>query len=184
MFTLQNGIAKNCATSPVAEHLESKKPLCHVTSDNSGRFVFPSLSPGEYKLVPHYAGLQTKFDVQPPVLSFKVSHNSVTLQQDFKVTGFTVGGLVLSSTNGSPLSEAKIFLSQKEVALTDRNGRYVLDNMKTGQYTLRAESGMQMSIFFIEQCTTSFKITAPANYLHYSKCTIQREGCKNISQLT
>lgn len=103
--------------------------------------MFPSLSPGDYKLVPHYAGAQTKFDVQPPELSFKVSHSSVILAQDFKVTGFTVGGLVRSSTNGSPLAGAKIFLSQKEIAITDENGKYVLDNMKAGQYTLRAESG-------------------------------------------
>lgn len=113
-----------------------------MTSDNTGRFTFPSLSPGDYKLVPHYAGAQTKFDVQPSELSFKVSHNSVVLAQDFKVTGFTVGGLVHSSTNGNPLPGAKIFLSQKEVAVTDKDGKYVLDNMKAGQYTLRAESGM------------------------------------------
>lgn len=125
----------------MAKDFETKKPLCHVISDNGGRFTFPSLSPGEYRLIPHYAGAQTKFDVQPQELSFKVSHNSVLLAQDFKVTGFTVGGLVRSSTNGSPLPGARIFLSQKEVAVTDKNGKYVLDNMKAGQYTLRAESG-------------------------------------------
>lgn len=113
-----------------------------MTSDNTGRFIFPSLSPGDYKLIPHYAGVQTKFDVKPPELSFKVSHSSVILAQDFKVTGFTVSGLVRSSMNGNPLPGAKIFLSQKEVAVTDKNGKYVLDNMKAGQYTLRAESGI------------------------------------------
>jgi len=113
-----------------------------MISDNTGRFIFPSLSPGTYKLVPHYADVQTKFDVQPSELSFKVSHSSLVLAQDFKVTGFTVSGLVRTSTNGNPLPGAKIFLSQKQVAVTDNNGKYVLDNMKAGQYTLRAESGM------------------------------------------
>lgn len=133
----------------MTKDFESKKPLCHVTSDDSGRFTFPSLSPGDYKLIPYYAGAQTKFDVQPPELSFKVSHGSVVLAQDFKVTGFTVDGLVRSATNGNPIPGAKIFLSQKEVAVTDKNGKYVLDNMKTGQYTLRAESGMQYFMKFI-----------------------------------
>lgn len=132
---------EKCETTSIAKDFETKKPLCYVTSNNSGRFIFPSVSPGDYKLVPHYAGAQTKFDVQPSELSFKVSHNSVILAQDFKVTGFTVGGLVYSSTNGDPLPGAKIFLSQKEIAVTDKNGKYVLDNMKAGQYTLRAESG-------------------------------------------
>ena len=143
MYILQNGIAKKCETTPVNKNFESKKPLCHVTSDNTGRFIFPSLSPGDYKLIPHYAGAQTKFDVQPPELSFKVSHNSVVLTPDFKITGFTVGGLVRSAMNGNPLQGAKIFLSHKEVAVTDKNGKYVLDNMKAGQYTLKAESGIR-----------------------------------------
>lgn len=143
LCALQNGIAEKCKTTPMNLNFEtSKKQLCHVTSDNTGRFTFSSLSPADYKLVPHYADAQTKFDVQPPELSFKVSHDSMILPQDFKVTGFTVGGLVCSSMNGNPLPGAKIFLSQKEVAITDENGKYVLDNMKAGQYTLRAESGM------------------------------------------
>lgn len=113
-----------------------------MVSDKSGKFLFPSLSPGEYKLVPYYAGAQTKFDVQPPELSFKVNHNSVVLRQGFKVTGFTVNGIVRTAIAGDPLPGAKILLSQKEVATTDSNGKYVLDNMKAGQYILKAESGM------------------------------------------
>ncbi|KAK1126581.1 hypothetical protein K0M31_004211 [Melipona bicolor] len=135
-----NGVARNCATTPISEDLESKKPLCHVVSDKSGKFVFPSLSPGEYKLVPYYAGAQTKFDVQPPELSFKVNHSSIVLRQGFKVTGFTVNGIVRVANDGDPLPGAKVFLSQKQVAITDEHGKYVLDNMKTGQYTLKAES--------------------------------------------
>lgn len=135
-----NGVAKNCATTPINKDLESRKPLCHVVSDKSGKFVFPSLSPGEYNLVPYYTGAQTKFDVQPPELSFKVSHGSVVLRQGFKVTGFTVNGIVRTASNGDPLPGAKILLSQKQVAITDNHGKYVLDNMKAGQYILKAES--------------------------------------------
>lgn len=134
-------MAKGCATTPLSKDLESKTPICHVVSDKSGKFVFPSLSPGAYSLVPYYAGAQTKFDVQPAELSFKVSHSSVTLRQGFKVTGFTVSGIVRVASNGDPLQAAKVLLSQKHVATTDENGRYVLDNMKAGQYTLKVESG-------------------------------------------
>lgn len=109
--------------------------------------MFPSLSPGEYKLVPYYTGAQTKFDVQPSELSFKVSHNSLVLRQGFKVTGFTVNGIVRNAIDGDPLAGAKVLLSQKEIAITDKNGKYVLDNMKAGQYTLKAESGI-FTIFF------------------------------------
>lgn len=107
------------------------------------------MSPGEYNLVPYYTGAQTKFDVQPPELSFKVNHGSVVLRQGFKVTGFTVNGIVRTANNGDPLPGAKILLSQKQVAITDKHGKYVLDNMKTGQYILKAESSMSYLLIII-----------------------------------
>lgn len=182
-----NGVAERCETTPIARDIESEKFLCHVTSDSSGRFIFPSLSPGDYKLVPHYAGAQTKFDVQPPELSFKVGHNSVILAQDFKVTGFTVGGLVRSSTNGDPLPGAKIFLSQKEIAVTDKNGKYVLDNMKAGQYTLRAESAnVQFSEKTVKISPTSpeLPVLVPSAYKVSGKVTLSAKGTLHFRKLS
>ncbi|KAG5329392.1 NOMO3 protein, partial [Acromyrmex charruanus] len=182
-----NGIAKKCETTPVNKNFESKKPLCHVTSDNTGRFIFPSLSPGDYKLIPHYAGAQTKFDVQPPELSFKVSHNSVVLTPDFKVTGFTVGGLVRSATNGNPLQGAKIFLSHKEVAVTDKNGKYVLDNMKAGQYTLKAESeNVQFSERTVKISPTSpeLPVLVPSAYKVSGKVTLSAKGTLHFRRIS
>ncbi|XP_012218077.1 BOS complex subunit NOMO3 isoform X2 [Linepithema humile] len=182
-----NGVAEKCETTHVTKDFESKRPLCHVTSDDSGRFIFPSLSPGDYKLIPHYAGAQTKFDVQPPELSFKVSHGSVTLAQDFKVTGFTVDGLVRSSTNGNPLPGAKIFLSQKEIAVTDKNGKYVLDNMKTGQYTLRAESAnVQFSEKTVKISPSSPKlpVLVPSAYKVSGKVTLSAKGTLHFRKLS
>ncbi|XP_011332456.1 nodal modulator 3 isoform X2 [Ooceraea biroi] len=182
-----DGIAEKCATTPVNKDFKPKKPLCHVISDNSGRFVFPSLTPGDYKLVPYYAGAQTKFDVQPPELSFKVGRSSVILPQDFKVTGFTVSGLVRSSTNGSPLAEAKIFLSQKEVAVTDANGKYVLDNMKAGQYTLRAESeNVQFSekTVKISPSSPELPVLVPSAYKVSGKVTLSAKGTLHFRKLS
>ncbi|KYQ48115.1 Nodal modulator 3 [Trachymyrmex zeteki] len=182
-----NGIAEKCETTPMNKNFESRKPLCHVTSDNTGRFIFPSLSPGDYKLIPHYAGAQTKFDVQPPELSFKVSHNSVVLTPDFKVTGFTVGGLVLSATNGNPLQGAKIFLSHKEVAVTDKNGKYVLDNMKAGQYTLKAESAnVQFSERTVKISPTSpeLPVLVPSAYKVSGKVTLSAKGTLHFRRIS
>ncbi|KAK0090897.1 hypothetical protein PV325_000063 [Microctonus aethiopoides] len=133
-----NGKAKNCDTTPI-KGFEVDNYLCHVKSDKTGKFIFPALSNGEYKLIPHYASAQTKFDVQPSELTVKVHQNSVILQQNFKVTGFTVSGIVLMS-KGLPLENAKVFLSGKQVAITDANGRYSVDKMKTGQYSLKIEA--------------------------------------------
>lgn len=111
--------------------------------------MFPIVSPGEYKLIPYYAGGQTKFDVQPGELYFKVDHNSVVLRLGFKVTGFTVYGFVRTAIDGDPLPGAKILLSQKEIATSDASGKYVLDNMKAGQYSLKAETGTHASPIFL-----------------------------------
>ncbi|XP_076247163.1 BOS complex subunit NOMO3 isoform X2 [Calliopsis andreniformis] len=174
-----NGMAKNCATTPISEDFKDKKPLCHVVSDKSGKFVFPSLSSGEYKLVPYYAGAQTKFDVQPSELSFKVNHNSVLLRQGFKVTGFTVNGIVRTAINGDPLPGAKIILSQKEVATTDRNGKYALDNMKAGQYTLKAESAdvlFDEKMVKISPSSPELPILIPSAYKVCGKVTLSAKG--------
>ncbi|XP_029039674.2 nodal modulator 3 [Osmia bicornis bicornis] len=174
-----NGVAKNCATTPISKDLELKKPLCHVVSDKTGKFVFPSLSPGEYKLVPYYAGAQTKFDVQPSELSFKVSHTSMVLRQGFKVTGFTVNGIVRTAIDGDPLAGAKVLLSQKEIATTDKNGKYVLDNMKAGQYTLKAESEdlmfNEVSVK-ISPSSPELPVLIPASYKVCGKVTLSAKG--------
>ncbi|CAK9802616.1 Nodal modulator 3 [Anthophora quadrimaculata] len=174
-----NGVAKNCATTPTSEVLESRKPLCHVVSDRSGKFVFPSLSPGDYKLVPHYAGAQTKFDVQPPELSFKVNHSSVVLRQGFKVTGFTVNGLVRTAIDGDPLPAAKVFLSQRQVTTTDANGKYVLDNMKAGQYILKAECEdllFNEKMVKISPSSPELPVLIPAAYKLCGKVTLSAKG--------
>ncbi|XP_017891823.1 nodal modulator 3 [Ceratina calcarata] len=174
-----NGVANNCATTPISKDLESKKPLCHVASDKSGKFVFPSLTPGKYKIVPYYTGAQTKFDVQPTELSFEVTHDSVVLRQGFKVTGFTVNGIVRTAVNGDPLPGAKVLLSQKQVAVTDKNGKYVLDNMKAGQYTLKAESE---DLLFndksvkISPSSPELPVLVPAAYKVCGKVTLSAKG--------
>ncbi|OAD52229.1 Nodal modulator 1 [Eufriesea mexicana] len=181
-----NGTARNCATTPISKDLEYKKPLCHVVSDKGGKFVFPSLSPGEYKLVPYYAGAQTKFDVQPPELLFKVSHSSVVLHQGFKVTGFTVNGIVLTANNGNPLPGAKVLLSQKQVAITDENGKYVFDNMKAGQYTLKAESEdllFNYKSVKISPSSPELPVLIPTAYKVCGKVTLSAKGTLNYRKV-
>nr|XP_031847877.1 nodal modulator 3 [Nomia melanderi] len=174
-----NGSAKNCTTTAISKELQSRNPICHVVSDRNGKFVFPIVSPGEYKLVPYYAGGQTKFDVQPSELNFKVDHSSVVLRLGFKVTGFTVYGFVRTAIDGDPLPGAKIFLSQKEVATSDANGKYVLDNMKAGQYSLKAETD---DMLFIEKSvkispsSSELAVLTPSAYKVCGKVTLSAKG--------
>ncbi|KAJ8672759.1 hypothetical protein QAD02_004019 [Eretmocerus hayati] len=136
-----SGRVKKCGTTLVEGSDPKKKPLCHTTSDETGRFLFPAISPGTYTLVPHYTGSKTKFDVKPSEVSFTMAHDSLILPQEFKVTGFTVSGRVLASIEKlTPIPGAKVFLSDKVIAVTDSQGNYKTDNVKAKQYTLHAEA--------------------------------------------
>lgn len=173
-----NGHVKNCETSTVKEWT-AEKPLCHMKSDENGKFTFPAVSHGEYKIVPHYAGARTKFDVQPSELRFNVRHDSLILPQNFKVTGFTVSGIVLESVQGKPLVGAKVFLSGKEVAVTDKKGRYKIDNIKSGQYLLKAEApNMQFEEIPVKVSPSSSEMPAinPSTFRIGGKVTLSAKG--------
>ncbi|XP_033218946.1 nodal modulator 2 isoform X2 [Belonocnema kinseyi] len=176
-----NGLVQNCETSTVSEWT-AENPLCHIKSDKKGRFRFPAISYGEYKIMPYYAGTRTKFDVQPSELRFKVSHDSLILPQDFKVTGFTVSGIVRESIDGKPLVGAKVFLSGKEVGFTDQNGRYKIDNIKSGQYILTAEApNMKFEQKPVKVSPSSSDVPAiqPSSYQVCGRVTLSAKGTLN-----
>jgi hypothetical protein len=81
----------DCETSKLGKFtppasVKGLKPVCYVKSNKDGQFVFPSLSPGQYTLVPFYQhDSSVKIDIQPATLSFNVAHDSVTLDTTFQV---------------------------------------------------------------------------------------------------
>ncbi|XP_012258084.2 nodal modulator 3 [Athalia rosae] len=173
-----NGKARNCATTPI-KGFEAKRPLCHVLSDKNGRFTFPSLSSGEYSIVPHYAGAQTKFDVQPTELAFKVNYESVILSQEFKITGFTISGIVFASTQGGGLSGAKIYLNKKHVATANKEGYYRVDNMKAGQYVFEVEADLvqfEEKVVKISPNSPELPSVAPSAYKVCGTVTLSSKG--------
>ncbi|XP_011500341.1 PREDICTED: nodal modulator 3 [Ceratosolen solmsi marchali] len=168
-----NGRGKNCATSSVEGFDSKKKPLCHVTSDETGRFLFPALSPGDYILIPYYAGSRTKFDVKPSELPFTVNQDSLILSQEFKVTGFTISGKVMASINPLiPLAGAKVYLSNKQIAITDNNGAYKTDNVKAKQYMLHAEANdmqFEEKLIKISPSNPELPVITPIAYKVFGK---------------
>ncbi|KAH0554100.1 nodal modulator 3 [Cotesia glomerata] len=134
------GKIKNCKTPVTSEgNAENGKALCQVKSDKNGKFKFSSVSNGDYTFVPYFANFATKFDVEPAKVPFKVHHNDLIVSETFKVTGFTVAGRVMMDKN-TPLANARVFLSGKEVVKTNSNGAYTIDKMKAGQYSLKVEA--------------------------------------------
>ncbi|GBN80464.1 Nodal modulator 2 [Araneus ventricosus] len=110
--------------------------VCHVTSAQDGKFVFPSLPTGDYKLVPFYKGEHIEFDVSPPKLDFAVNEGSVHISENFQVQGFSVSGWIGTGPKGKSLSDVSVFINNEVHGTTDANGIYHLENMRAGTYHL------------------------------------------------
>ncbi|XP_052252971.1 nodal modulator 3-like [Dreissena polymorpha] len=119
---------------------ENFDPLCHVTSDTSGKFVFPCLPTGDYYLIPFYKGEHITFDVVPEKLPFQVEHSALQLKTTFQVAGFSVSGQVLHSVKGQGIIGAKVLLNGQLATTTSADGVYHLENMKTGTYKLLVQA--------------------------------------------
>lgn len=115
------------------------KFLCYVSSDNDGKFTFPSLPSGNYKLIPFYKGEYIEFDVYPAEIDFSVEQGSVIFHEKFQVQGFSVSGKIAVTPGGKGITGAKIYLDGKEQAISQENGIYHLENMKTGMYKLEVK---------------------------------------------
>ncbi|KAI5748699.1 hypothetical protein M8J76_001268 [Diaphorina citri] len=129
----QKVVMHDCETSKLGKFtppasVKGLKPVCYVKSNKDGQFVFPSLSPGQYTLVPFYQhDSSVKIDIQPATLSFNVAHDSVTLDTTFQIMGFSVQGRILSSKGGSPVANAVVYIDDREITRSGRDGHFTLD---------------------------------------------------------
>ncbi|KAL9250005.1 BOS complex subunit NOMO1-like protein [Drosera capensis] len=114
-----------------------RKALCHTVSDEEGKFTFKLIPCGSYELVPYYKGENTVFDVSPPLITVPVEHQHVSVSQKFQVTGFSIGGRVMSG-NGAGVDSARILVDGQERTLTDKNGYYKVDQVTSNKYTIEA----------------------------------------------
>ncbi|GFW16883.1 nodal modulator 2 [Trichonephila clavipes] len=110
--------------------------LCHVTSAKDGKFIFPSLPSGDYKLVPFYKGEHIEFDVFPSKLDFTVNEDSVHISENFQVQGFSVSGWIGTGPKGKSLAGVSVYINNEVHGTTDANGIYHLENMRAGTYHL------------------------------------------------
>ncbi|XP_013400762.1 nodal modulator 2 [Lingula anatina] len=119
---------------------EGSKQLCFVVSQLDGKFLFPSLPSGSYSLIPYYKGEKIKFDVLPELIDVQVNHGTVNIKEPFQVAGFSVTGRVLEAAQGSGVANAQLSIDGKRLAVTNAEGIYQLENMKTGTYKIKVEA--------------------------------------------
>ncbi|XP_019744926.1 nodal modulator 1 [Hippocampus comes] len=151
---------KGCNFSPVegADSGDSSLIyLCSAISGEDGTFTFPSLSSGEYTVVPFYRGERITFDVAPSRMNFKVEHNSLTLEPIFRVMGFSVTGRVLNSVDGEGVVNAAVSINNQIKVVSKEDGSYRLENMTAGTYTIRVHK----DLMFFEPVTVKIAPNTP-----------------------
>ena len=137
--------------------------MCYVTSDDKGVFEFNTLPKGSYIVKPFYE--QNNIHFEPPFIKFSIEHTGMTLDQSFKVhscyilfcvflymifflkiIGYSLQGKVISNQDSKPICGAKIYLDGQEISVTNEDGIYTLEKIKSGTYKLTAKGGKFKSI--------------------------------------
>ncbi|XP_058830145.1 BOS complex subunit NOMO1 [Topomyia yanbarensis] len=113
-------------------------PRCYVEANKAtGKFSFPSVSTGKYRVVPHFTSKDIQFHIRPEAMEFEIGRDSVDLSESFEVTGFSVSGNVLLGSEGPGVANAKVKLNGREIATTGSDGKYMLANIQAGTYTIQ-----------------------------------------------
>lgn len=116
----------------------SEQPHCYTeAAKTTGGFTFNGVSSGKYLIVPHFSSTTIKFHIKPEAMEIEVGRDSMKLKDHFEITGFSVSGNVLHASDGPGVPNARVKLNGKEVARTGADGRYTLDNIQAGTYTIQ-----------------------------------------------
>uniref|UniRef100_A0A1L8DPQ2 Putative metalloproteinase-related collagenase pm5 n=2 Tax=Nyssomyia neivai TaxID=330878 RepID=A0A1L8DPQ2_9DIPT len=141
----EKGIKHNpkCMSSQYTNVINSERgysgmPLCVSMSDNeAGDFTFSGVNPGKYLIKPFFPQADVKYNIEPEFIEVLVEKDTVSLQQHFEVKGFSVTGRILTSTNGKGIKNAIVKLNGIEVAVTQDDGTYKFENIKSGMYVIQ-----------------------------------------------
>jgi hypothetical protein len=129
---IDNAFSKN---ELVVSQTNDGKHMYSLETNAAGIVRFPCLPPGEYSIFPSLKSDGIEFTFNP--ISKPFTMGSENAEVTFKVAGFSTSGQV--AIGKSPLSDANVLLNGDVVAVTDKNGRFSLKDVKSGSYRLSAE---------------------------------------------
>ncbi|XP_055331310.1 BOS complex subunit NOMO3-like [Paramacrobiotus metropolitanus] len=134
-----DGCDKEMASDLAKDHPQYGRQLCGVKSDKLGEFIFASLVPGIYSILPTYKGGDTKYDIEPSHMEVQLGQDLFTISNTFEIKGFTATGSVFTSSKGSGVPSAEIYLNGTLAAKTDTKGIYRLEKTVTGWYKIEVK---------------------------------------------
>eukprot|EP00736_Rhodelphis_marinus_P001635 Rmarinus@m.12723 len=158
-------------TSGSGDVLPGKTPLCSSTSDATGTFSFQGLPCGTYTVVPQYYGAKgTPFDISPRQAEAVMGHKDFVFENAFHVTGFSVGGRVVDG-QGKGIADVTIALGDVQTTVTDADGKYKLDSITAGMYTVTATAAhMAFEVLEARRIDPSVATLPDIHTVGYSLC--------------
>jgi hypothetical protein len=129
---IENAFSKNELT---VSQTKDGKYAYSLETGSTGSVRFPCLPPGEYSVTPSLKSEGIEFSFEPSSKAFTMGSENAELS--FKVAGFSTSGQV--SIGNNPVTEATVLFNGEKVAVTDKNGRFALKDVKSGSYRLSAE---------------------------------------------
>ncbi|EDW02305.1 GH19965 [Drosophila grimshawi] len=151
-----------------------------------GEYSFKDVPTGKYFLLAINENQSLKLHMTPTFLEVEVGKDTLQLKEEFRISGFTVTGQVLTTAGGAPLKSAIVKLNNEQVAVTDAMGSYTLENIKAGSYNIDVEfpqlqfGSLQVKI---QISTPTLPIIMPAAYEVCGKVVSTKSYVVGITKL-
>ncbi len=134
----------------LAEQRPNNRKAFHTTTDENGLFTVENLPAGDYLLQTGADGYIPEFwqDASTPKKATQIEVNNNETVEDIDVTlqiGAQLAGTITDFESGIALTNAVISIYQSETKFrrttrTDEDGKYELNGLPTGSYTLMADA--------------------------------------------
>ena len=138
--TLSGTVVNQRGEALTNAQVETSPASSIVLTDSSGTFVMEGVPVGEYTVTAKLADFKNE-SVKVTVSENQTAQVVISLESRASSQG-SVAGTLLDAVNNTPVVGASITTVPPTVALiTDAAGRFVIDSLPVGDYTIRAKKG-------------------------------------------
>ena len=116
----------------------SLSPFCTIVSDNEGYFSFVNIPYGKFTVRAIYQNQYLSYVISPEEKEIDIKHQDYIIPEPFVVNTFSIYGEV-KNAKGKGVPNVTIKINGQVKAVTDKNGIYILENIKEGVYDLEGQ---------------------------------------------
>eukprot|EP01096_Ripella_sp_DP13-Kostka_P006743 TRINITY_DN2438_c0_g1_i1.p1 TRINITY_DN2438_c0_g1~~TRINITY_DN2438_c0_g1_i1.p1 ORF type:complete len:1216 (+),score=649.91 TRINITY_DN2438_c0_g1_i1:168-3650(+) len=120
--------------------------LGETKTGSDGKFKFLDVQCGDYEVVPLYLGEDTKYDLLPASLAVKVTGKTASLEESFKVVGFSIKGRVVDHKGENGIANADVYVNNNLKTKTAEDGSFAIHRIQAATYSFEiSKQGYQFA---------------------------------------